>query len=166
MSLGLDESKAQDAERDREVEASYRTLRLIWLAMLASLVAIFVVTRLAEPAAPGGDKVLFRVLLAVGLFNLGASFILKQKMLRQAADGRGIELAQSAHILAFALCESIGLFGLAAHLITGSEHYYFFFALAGFGILLHKPQRDDLLRAAAAAGRATWGAGKNDSDDN
>jgi F0F1-type ATP synthase membrane subunit c/vacuolar-type H+-ATPase subunit K len=159
MSLGIDETKAKDVARDREVDSSYSTLRIIWLAILASVIAIFVVTRLVQPT-PGGSEVLLWILLVIGLGNLGASFLLKQKMLKQAVEGRKPELARSAYILAFALCESIGLFGLIVHLITGAKYYFFLFVLAGFGILLHKPQRDDLL--AAVTGHGVWETGKRD----
>ena len=158
MSLGIDEAKAKDVEQERRVDASLRTLRLVWMAMLVSLIAIFVVTRLIEPAR-GGPRVLFWILLVICLGILGASFILKQKMLRQAVEERSLQLVQSAHILAFGLCESIALFGLIVYLVTGVEYYYFFFALSGFGILLHKPQRDDVL---AALRGGIWEARKND----
>lgn len=159
MSLGIDESKAQGVEREREVDASYRILRVIWLAILVSVIAIFVVTRVVQPT-PTTDKTLLWILLALGLGNLGASFLLKQKMLKQSIEERKLDLARSAYVVAFALCESIALFGLIVHLITGVEYYYFFFVLGGFGILLHKPQRDDLL--AAVAGGGIWEARKND----
>jgi F0F1-type ATP synthase membrane subunit c/vacuolar-type H+-ATPase subunit K len=159
MSLGIDESKAKDVEQDRKADASYRTLRIIWLAILVLVIAVFVVTRFIQPT-PEADKILFWILLAVGLGQLGASFLLKQKMLTQAITERKPELARGAYITAFALCESIGILGLIVYLSTGVEYYYFFFVLSGFGILLHKPQRDDLL--AAVAGRGIWEARKND----
>ena len=159
MSLGLDESKGREVESEREVDASYRTLRIIWLAILASVIALFVVSRVIEPT-PGAPRVLFWILLAVGIGNFGASFFLKQKILKQAAEKRKPELVKGAYVVALALCESIGLFGLLAHLITGVEQYYFFFVLSSFGILMHKPQRDDLLAASASGG--FWEARKND----
>ena len=159
MSLGLDETKAQDVGREALVDANYRTLRFIWLAIIVSVVAIFVVTRLVQPS-PAAPKILFWILLAIGVGNLGASFLLKHKMLKQAVEKRKLEMVRSAYIIAFALCESVGLFGLIAHLTTGIEYYYFFFVLSGFGILLHKPQRDDLL--AVASGGGIWETRKND----
>jgi F0F1-type ATP synthase membrane subunit c/vacuolar-type H+-ATPase subunit K len=159
MSLGLDESKAKANDIERGVDASYSALRIIWLAILASVILIFVVTRLVQPT-PEGDKVLFWILLALSVGNFGASFILKAKILKQATEKRKPELIKGAYIVAFAMCESIGLFGLIVHLVTGVEYYYFFFVLSGFGILLHKPQRDDLL--AAYAGGGVWEARKND----
>lgn len=144
MRLGLDESEGPDYES--EVDAHYGPLRLIWLAILASMIAIFVVTRLVQPAAHA-SKMLFWILLAVGVGNFGASFILKHKALKRANKTRQPQLVRGAYIVALALCESIGLLGLIVHLALGIEYYYFFFVLSGFGIILHKPQRDDLLAA-------------------
>jgi F0F1-type ATP synthase membrane subunit c/vacuolar-type H+-ATPase subunit K len=160
MSLGIDESKAKDVARERDVDANYRTLRIIWLAILASVIAIFVVTRVVESQANDNLKVLFWILMLMGLVNFGASFFLKHKLLKQATEKRKPELARSAYIIAFALCEAIGLFGFIAHLVTGIEYYYFFFVLSAFGILMHKPQRDDLLTAIAGGG--IWETRKND----
>jgi F0F1-type ATP synthase membrane subunit c/vacuolar-type H+-ATPase subunit K len=157
MSLGLDESKGKDVER--KVDADFRTLRVIWLAILASVIAIFVVTRVVEPT-PNAPRVLFWILLAVGVGNFGVSFLLKHKMLKDATEKRKPEMVRGAYVVGLALCESIGIFGLLAHLITGVEQYYFFFVLSGFGMLLHKPQRDDIL--AAYAGSGIWEARKND----
>ncbi|HUQ32518.1 MAG TPA: hypothetical protein VM095_10390 [Pyrinomonadaceae bacterium] len=159
MSLGLDESKGKEVETERVVDSSYRTLRIIWLAILASVITIFVITRLVQPT-PDAARVIFWILLALGLANFGLSFLLKQGMLKQAREKRQIALVKTAYIVAFALCESIGLFGLVAHFITGVEFYYFFFVLSGFGLLLHKPQRDDIFGALAGGG--IWEARKND----
>ena len=135
---------------DTRVDDSSRALRLIWLAILAGLITLFVVTRLFESPPGSGLEVMFWILFALGLVNLGASFILKQKLLKQAIEQQKLELVRSAYILAFALCESIGLFGLIAHFIAGSKYYYFLFVLGGFGVVMHKPQRDDLAAASGA----------------
>lgn len=146
MSLGLDQVKAEEAELTRSVDTNFRTLRIIWLAILASVVAIFVVTRFLGPM-PSVLTFLFWILFAVGIANLGASFILKHMLLKQAITKRKPELVRGAYLIAFALCESIALLGLIAHLVTGVEQFYFFFVLSGFGLLIHKPQRDDVLSA-------------------
>ncbi|MDT4897328.1 MAG: hypothetical protein QOH25_2405 [Acidobacteriota bacterium] len=160
MSLGLDEAKGKDVEREREVDASYRTLRIIWLAIMAGVISLFIVTRLVQPSVIEGGHIAFWMLAAVGLAIFGASFILKYKLQKLAVEKQQPGGVRSAHIIAFALCEATGIFGLIVHLMTGIQHYYLFFVLSGFGILLHKPQRDDLL--AAYAGDAIWEARKND----
>jgi F0F1-type ATP synthase membrane subunit c/vacuolar-type H+-ATPase subunit K len=159
MSLGLDEAKVEEVSTAQAVDANHSTLRIIWLAILAALIAIFVVTRIVKPQ-PNAPKELFWILLAIGIGNFGASFFLKHRMLKQAAEKRKPEMVKGAYIVGMALCESIGFFGLLAHLITGVEYYYFFFVLSGFGILLHKPQRDDIL--AVYQGGGIWQARRND----
>ena len=158
MSLGIDESKAQDVAREREVDANYRTLRIIWLAFLASLTVIFIVTRLVGASAAAGD-VLFWILAALGLLSLASSFVMKQRMLKQATEKQSVELVRSAYIVALALSEATGFYGLLAHVVTGVQQYYFLFVLGGFGVLMHKPQRDDLL--AAVSGGGIWETRKN-----
>jgi F0F1-type ATP synthase membrane subunit c/vacuolar-type H+-ATPase subunit K len=160
MSLGLDESKAKDAGREAEVAANYSTLRIIWLAILAGVISLFIVSRVVQPSMIEGGHIVFWMLMAVGISTFGASFILKYKLQKLAVEKQQPGGVRSAYIIAFALCEATGIFGLIAHLMTGIEHYYFFFVLSGFGILLHKPQRDDLL--AAYAGDAIWEARRND----
>jgi F0F1-type ATP synthase membrane subunit c/vacuolar-type H+-ATPase subunit K len=160
MSLGLDEEKAKAMDAERAVDANYGKLRIVWLAILATLVVLFVVTRLVEPAAYESGT-LFWILLALGVADLGASFVLKQKMLRTAVEQRKPQLVPAAYIVALALCESAGIFGLVAHFVTGVKYYYFLFVVAGFGMMLHKPQRDDVLAAAHGAGHL-WQAKKQD----
>jgi F0F1-type ATP synthase membrane subunit c/vacuolar-type H+-ATPase subunit K len=159
MSLGLDESKAKEIAMEAEVETNYRTLRIIWLAILAGVITLFVVTRLTQPTL-GAPEMIFWILLALGVGNMGASFVLKHKMLRQATEKQEPGSIKSAYIVALVLCESVGIFGLIAYFVTGVEQYYYFFVLSGFGILLHKPQRHDLL--AAADGRNIWETRNND----
>ncbi len=152
MSLGLDEEKAKERDAAQEVDANYGKLRIIWLAILAGLVAIYVVTRLVEPQIEGEAELVFWVLLVSAVGNLAVSFYLKQKLLRSAITQQNMNLVRSGYILAFALCEAVGLYGLISHFIAGSKYYYFFFVLSGFGVIVHKPQRDDLLAAANGAG--------------
>ena len=141
MSLGL------NGTNQNEVDAAFRSLKVIWLAILVGVVTLFVITRLVQPAA-SSVQIVFWVLLALGLMSFGASFVMKQRMLKQATGKNVLGLVRVAYIIAFALCEATALFGMVAYFVTGVEYYYFFFVLSGFGILLHKPQRDDLLAAS------------------
>jgi hypothetical protein len=160
MSLGLDEEKAKEREAEGQVAAHYGKLRIIWLGILAALIGMFVVTRLVKPGNDGPAQ-LFWVLLALGAFTLGASFVMKHRMLKAAVEQRKPELVRNAYIVALALAEASGQFGLVAYFATGNKYYYFFFVLAGFGVMLHKPQRDDVL-AAAHGPAGLWQAKKQD----
>lgn len=143
MSLGLNGSNQNQAD------AGLRTLQVIWLMMLVSVTALFVITRLIEPPVKDaqGNKILFWMLWGLGFLTFGASFVMRFKLLKQAVAGQKPEMVRSAYIIAFALCEATAIFGLLAYFITGIQYYYLFFVLSGFGILLHKPQRDDVLAA-------------------
>ncbi|MDT5062423.1 MAG: hypothetical protein QOH63_2882 [Acidobacteriota bacterium] len=143
MSLGL------NGTNQNRVDGGLRTLRIIWLAILLSVTALFLVTRLVQSPAAEGNKTLFWILWGLGFVTFGASFVLKSKLLKQAIAKQKPEMLRGAYIVAFALCEATGIFGLIAYFITGIQYYYLFFVLSGFGILLHKPQRDDLLAAEA-----------------
>jgi F0F1-type ATP synthase membrane subunit c/vacuolar-type H+-ATPase subunit K len=158
MSLGLDEAKAEANNIEKATDALYNALRIIWLAILASVIALFIVTRVVAPGA-AVDRVVFWIFLALGVVNFGLSFVMKQSLMKNAREAREPGMVRTAYIIAFALCESIAIFGLIAHLLTGVEYYYFLFVLGGFGILLHKPQRDDVLSALAGGG--IWEARKN-----
>jgi hypothetical protein len=160
MSLGLDEGKAQESDAAREVDAQYGKLRIIWLALLATLVVLFVVTRLAQPGNDAPPEV-FWVLLALGVFTLGASFVLKHRILKASVEQRKPQMVFSAYITALALSEASAQFGLIAHFATGVKYYYFLFVVAGFGMMLHKPQRDDVLAALHGPG-GLWQAKKQD----
>ncbi|HKC63682.1 MAG TPA: hypothetical protein VKB86_08590 [Pyrinomonadaceae bacterium] len=138
MSLGLNETN------NNEVEAAYLSLRIIWLAMLTSVVTLFVVTLLVQPSASKAP-VIFWILMMLGFITFGASFVMKYRLLKQAAEKQNPGMVRTAYIAAFALCDATGVFGTIAYFATGVEYYYFFFVLSGFGTLLHKPQRDDLL---------------------
>jgi hypothetical protein len=146
MSLGLDEEKAKERDAERVVDAHYGKLRIIWLASLATLVVLFVVTRLVKTGDDGPAQ-LFWILLALGVVTLGASFVMKHRMMKAAVEQQKPDLVRGAYITALALSEAAGQFGVVAHFATGVKHYYFLFVLAGFGIMLHKPQRDDVLAA-------------------
>lgn len=109
MSLGLDESKAKEVGREAEVDANYRSLRIIWLAILAGVISLFIVTRLVQPSMIEGGHIVFWMLMAVGLATFGASFILKYKLQKLAVEKQQPGGVRSAYIIAFALCEATGI---------------------------------------------------------
>src|SRR5689334_12874378 len=99
--------------------------------------------------ATNHNQMIFWRFMGLGFFTLGASAVMKQKALKQAAGRKSLAIVRIAYIIAFAFCEATALFGVVAFFVTGIESYYFFFVLSGFGVILHKPQRDDLLLAAS-----------------
>ena len=131
-----------------DINARYRTLLILWFAICMSVLMFLALTRLAPVAASENPK-LTLVLNSLGLVPVGLSFLLKQKTLAKAVATQRLDLVQSAYVLSFALCESSALFGLLDHFIIGSSYYYFGFVIAGIGLLLHFPQKQNLVNASS-----------------
>ena len=147
----VDPKSAQTA-----VDARYRVMLIIWLAMLASLGFYFLVTKserlrslfIEVPVADREGGTILWVLWALGVAITGVSFLLKRVLLSKAVREQRLEGVQAAYITAFALCETGGLFGLLAYFLTGHRYYYLLFITPVLGMLLHMPSRDDLLNAS------------------
>lgn len=130
-----------------KVDAQHRTLVIIWIFLFMSVVAFAVMTVLIPSNAHGDDRVLAIVLLGLSLSNLVLSFVLKRSFLAQSVVKQDLALVVKAYIVALALCESAGLFGLLIHFATGSFYFYFAFAVALVGMGLHFPKKQHLLDA-------------------
>ena len=122
-------------------EARRRGLVLIWGAQLMSLVLFLLITRFVE-IRPGDDQMLLFVLGLMAVTTFGLSFAVKVKLLAQSAVQNRPDLATTAYVLAFALCESCALFGLVAYFVTGRAESLYFFIPAALGLLLHFPRRE------------------------
>ena len=125
----------------------YRTLITLWFAIGMSLVMYLVFIHFAAATATANQR-LSLVLICFSLVPVSLSFLLKPIMLARAVERQRIESVQPAYVVAWALCEVSALLGLLDHFTTGSNYYYFAFAIAGLGILLHFPQRKHLLAAS------------------
>ena len=125
-------------------ESRYRGALVIWGAQVMALVMFFALTRIVgrEADADAADnRVLLLVLAAAALMAFALSFVLKAKLISQAAAQGRPDLATSAYVLAFALCEAAALFGLVAHFVTGAPESLYFFIPAALGLALHFPRR-------------------------
>jgi hypothetical protein len=121
--------------------ARRRGLLIIWGAQLMSLALFLLLTRLVEVAPRDGDNQI--LLLALGLMavtTFGLSFAVRAKLLAQSAVQNRPDLATTAYVAAFALCESCALFGLVAYFVTGAAESLYFFVPAALGLLLHFPR--------------------------
>jgi len=131
------------------VDARHRTALIVWFAILMSLSMMFVLTLVIErPAADRNDNTLLWVFAAFSIFPLLLSFVIKRKLLAQSVREQQPGLVQTAMIVAVALCESVGIFGLLIYFTTATRYYYVFFIVGVIGILLHMPRRDQLLAAS------------------
>jgi hypothetical protein len=130
------------------VDGRYRTMLILWFAILMSVGIFFSITLVIERPAAGNDNTLVWVFAALSIFPLLFSFVLKGKLLAQSVREQRPDIVQSALILSVALCETVSLFGLMVFFTTRTPYYYIFFIVSVIGILLHLPRRDQLLAAS------------------
>ncbi|MDT7602792.1 MAG: hypothetical protein QOF61_789 [Acidobacteriota bacterium] len=122
--------------------ARFRGLLIIWGAQILSLVIFFALMQMISSTGHAeGSQPLLLALAATALVAFGLSFVMKSKLLAQAARERRPDLVTTAYIIAFALCEACALFGLLAHFTTGAREALYFFIPAALGFLLHFPRR-------------------------
>ena len=136
-----------------DLDTRYRTMLILWFALLMSVVMFFVMTIVAAPAPVDRDRdaptsVVLFVLAAVGTFLVVLSFAVKRKMLQRSVERQEVMLVQQALVLACAMCEVSALFGVVERFMIGSGDHYLLFLVSAGGIALHFPKRDHLLAAS------------------
>jgi hypothetical protein len=130
------------------IEAMHRILLIIWAFLAMSVSGLFLMAVLVPASAPGDNSVLAIVLLLLGTSSVILSFVIKQSFLAKSVAKQDLKLVQQAYIVALALCESAGLFGLLIHFATGLIYYYAAFGIGMIGMLLHFPKKQHLLDAS------------------
>lgn len=133
---------------ERRIGARYQILLILWVAQLMALVAFFLLAVFIFQEKKAGDPLLVWILTGAGVLVVAISFAVKQKLFAQAVEKQSLAMVQQGQIVAIALCEAAGLFGLAARAITGSPYSYLLFGIAALGILLHFPRRESLMAAS------------------
>lgn len=124
-----------------EDDRRYRKSRIVWAAMLASVVLYVPVAILVRPAATAENTNVERVLMALAVAYVAASIPAKRWLLVQANAVDSQRLRDLALVVPLLLCEIAAITGLALRFAVGSTHYYVFLAVALIGMLLHFPRR-------------------------
>ena len=149
--------KMRQTNQPGNVEQSYRTLIVIWFALLNSQILLLVVLYFTRPeifrfdfSKPLLDEnstmVIVLAVLAVLTFLL--SFVLRKKFINQAINEQKKELVQTTVVIGCALCESISLFGFVLVFALNYQYFFLWFAFGILGIILHFPRRDNLIDAS------------------
>ena len=138
-------------------EPAYRTILIIWIALLASQFMFLVVTFFAKPEVfrfdfnkPlfGENAVLVIAFAFLAITNFALSFIMKKRSFEQAVEKQQIAYVQTGLILACAFCEAISLLGMVLAFAFSYQYFFAWFALGILGFLLHFPRRDDVIAAS------------------
>jgi hypothetical protein len=139
------------------VEAQYKTMVVIWAALLMSqlmFVLMLVLTKshlfkfdFSKPiAGASGAMVLGFAVAAVTavLFSFG----FRKKFNERAVAAQDTALVQNGLIIALALCEASSLFGLALAFAFDYQYFFLWIGLGVVAMLLHFPKRDELHAAS------------------
>jgi F0F1-type ATP synthase membrane subunit c/vacuolar-type H+-ATPase subunit K len=105
-----------------------RTLRVLWMGFLTSVVVLALVAGVlgsqGDPSLPDVARYLFA---AVALGSAALTFVLRRALLIEPMRRGDIDLSkpeglarfQSAHLVIWALCESVALLALVLYFLTG-----------------------------------------------
>src|SRR6185436_7300454 len=89
------------APNEDSIDARYRSMLIIWVAQIMSVVLFFLFTQFVEMSADRTEKnILSIVLAAVGTFSVIFSFVVKARLLRKSVEKQDPFLVQTAGIAA------------------------------------------------------------------
>lgn len=129
------------------VDARYRILLILWFAMLVAVSVFFMLTLLIPRPVTAENKLLSIILGAVGGFLAALSFVPKRKMLAQAVEKQEVRFVTTGYVIAFALSETVSIFGLLMYMLMPGRDYYVLFIVSVIFMFLHFPRREHLMAA-------------------
>lgn len=137
-------------DNSANIDARYRVLLILWIAMLMSVGFLFALTLLIpKPQSSQTDTTAISwALLIVGMIPPIISIFSKRQMLNKAIEKQEAPLVNTAYIIAFALCESVGVFALLSFMLAAGRAYIFMFVVSAVSLLAHYPRRTHLLAAS------------------
>lgn len=141
----------------KDLEGSYRTLLILWFALLVSqfmfVGMIFMIKpRLFEFGSDanllGSASIpILGIFAMLALTNLGLSFVMKKRSYAQAVEKQEIRFVQTGLIVACAFCEAVSLLGFLLAFAFDVPLFIIWSALGIIGTALHFPRRDDVYAA-------------------
>ncbi|HVP76388.1 MAG TPA: hypothetical protein VMV04_00690 [Thermodesulfobacteriota bacterium] len=145
---------------EREVDKRLMILRIIWFAMLISLaVYLFVAIRVATNVQPSISVEMFTILRAV-FYVMAIATLIAAKYVRklimsgrsqvsqpaQALEQLTLQKYSAATIVALALSESIGVYGLILFFLgKNSTDLYLLILVSAAAMVIYRPRRDEML---------------------
>ena len=146
------------------IEAQYKTLLILWTALLISQLMFIVLVFFTRPKLFQFD--LRQSILGEGTGDSGStpamivgfgvaavtavlfSFAFRRRLNERAVAAQDTSLVQTGLIIALALCEASSLFGLALAFAFDYQYFFLWFAFGILGMILHFPKRDELHAAS------------------
>lgn len=139
------------------VEQSYKTLLIIWAALLFSQFALVGMIWFARPELfrfeftqrlLGDNAVIVGLFAMLSVSDIVISLIIRRKTLERSVAEQSIPLVQTAMIIGCALSEAISLFGVMLAFAFNYQYFFLFSILGVIGILLHFPRGSDVHAAS------------------
>jgi magnesium-transporting ATPase (P-type) len=131
------------------IEARILTLRIIWMALLMSVVIYYVITFFAaRPADVAPNPALSIALICFAMLAILISFLIKNRLLSKAEEQRHLGMVQQAYVVTWAITEVAALLGLLDFFTTADRYHHALFIIAAVGLLFHFPRRESVVNAA------------------
>lgn len=135
---------SNQSEIKQKIDAQYRTLLILWIGFLPTIVLYFLVTLIQAAALTLENRLMTIIFSGVAVFLVIVSFAVRKALLTQAAQKQQPSSVTTAFIIGVALCEAAGLLGLLDYFVAHDRYYLLLLALALVGMLLHFPRRRDV----------------------
>ena len=143
------------------LQKHFNVIRIIWLAMLASLGIYFVICQLAGDALRqhAGDEAFLdlmrRVLIGIAAAELIFTDFFRKWILKARPGMTAAMVVQRYSLMSlvsFAVAESIGIFGLVLYFLGDTKAYlYFLIAISALAMFYYRPRFGTLETLVAAA---------------
>ncbi len=142
-------SMSDPASIERKITARLFVMRVAWAGILTGLLIFALLSAFILLPNKDASPLMFWLFLPLSVLLVALSFPIKQKFVAQTMQAQDESQRaagfQTGSIIAWALCESAGLFGILARVLSGSHYYYALFILAALALLAHFPRREQLL---------------------
>jgi glucan phosphoethanolaminetransferase (alkaline phosphatase superfamily) len=158
---------------EQEVDKRLMILRIIWFALLMSLaVYLFVAIRVAANVQPSISEETFAILRTV-LYVMAIVVLIATKYVRklimsgksqvsqpvQALEHLAFQKYSAATVVALAMSESIGVYGLILFFVgKNSRDLYLLILISAAAMVIYRPRKDEML-SLVQAGPMDSGAG-------
>jgi hypothetical protein len=137
----------------KPITVEYRTLVIIWLALLFSQILFLIVTYAVKPhllsidlSKPllGGQPLITLSFVASAIVFFVLSFVLARQHIKRAERDQDASCVQTGLVLGCALSEVPSLLGLMLAFVWEYQFFFLWIALGMIGILFHFPRKSSL----------------------
>lgn len=132
----------------QNVELRIRTMRTLWIALLASNVMYYVFTLFAGRSEHAeSNPTLSLILIGIAVTSALISFPVKNALLGRAIQQQQVPMVQQAYVTAWAISEVAALLGMVDFFVTGNRYFFALLIVSACAQLIHFPRREHVINA-------------------